>query len=374
MNRWRLAPQQYRKVCLAALLLICLIVVTGAAVRLTGSGLGCDDWPNCNSQQFVDVRTEHAAIEQINRLFTGLVSVGVIVAVLASLIRSPRRRDLTRLSVGLVIGVLAQVVLGGITVLVDLHPVAVQAHLLLSMALVANAVVLVSRAGMPTAQRRHRVGRSLRRHVWVCATATALAIAFGTVVTGAGPHAGDEKARRFEISITRAAQMHSFAVWLAVGSVVALMYRLRRRAAERAVLDGPLVLWICVAVLQAAIGYLQYFTGVPAALVATHVAGATLLWAVTVGLLESMSISVTDDRVSEDAPVAGDGSSARQPPDELGALVDDRREEPADLADEVAERVRAAAGVAPERDDQEQHQHGEAQFLHGFERHGTTSH
>ncbi|MCU1359559.1 MAG: hypothetical protein JWN99_848 [Ilumatobacteraceae bacterium] len=371
MRSWRLSPQQYRTVCLIALLLICLIVVTGAAVRLTGSGLGCDDWPNCNSRQFVDVRTEHAAIEQINRLFTGLVSVGVIVAVLASLRRQPRRRDLTRLSVGLVVGVLAQVVLGGITVLVDLHPLAVQAHLLLSMALVANATVLLSRSGMPTSVRRHRVGRSLRRHVWVCAVATGVAIAFGTIVTGAGPHAGDEKARRFDISITRAAQMHSVAVWLAVGSVAWLMYRLRGRAAERAVLDGPLVTWICVAVLQAGIGYLQYFTGVPAALVAAHVAGATLLWVVTIGLLESMSISVTDQILGDGAP--DPDPSVRQAPDELGALVDDRREETSDVADEVAERIGTATGVPPERDEQEQHQHGDAQLLHGFERHGTTS-
>jgi hypothetical protein len=113
---------------------------------------------------------------------------------------------------------------------------------------------------------------------------------------------------------------------------------------------------------QAAIGYLQYFTGVPAALVAAHVAGATVLWAVTVWLLESMSISVTDD----------DGS-AGEALHELRALVDDQREEATHLSDEVTERVSAAGGIAPERDEQEQHQHGDAQLLHGFERHGTTS-
>jgi heme a synthase len=342
------------------LLLLGIIVVSGAAVRLTGSGLGCDDWPNCNANRLVDVSSKHAAIEQVNRLFTGLVSIGVIAAVLGSLARTPRRRDLTRLSVGLVAGVLGQVVLGGITVRVDLHPVAVQSHFLLSMVLIANAVVLVSRAGMPTMQRRPRVGRSLRRHAWVCAGATLVAIVLGTVVTGAGPHAGDEEARRFEVSITRVAQLHGVAVWVAVGCVAALLFRLRHRPTERAVLDGPLVAWICVAVLQAAIGYLQYFTGVPAALVAAHVAGATILWAVTVGLIEALSISVSDE-------------SGGQALDELGTLVDDQREEPADLADEITERVGTAGGVAPERDEQEQHQHGESQLLQGFERHGTTS-
>jgi hypothetical protein len=180
------------------------------------------------------------------------------------------------------------------------------------------------------------------------------------VVTGAGPHAGDEDAQRFGVSISRAAQVHGVSVWLAVGSVVALMFRLRHRAAERAVLDGPLVAWICIAVGQASVGYLQYFTGVPAALVAVHVAGATLLWAVTVNLVEATSIAV-------------DTRSAGQPLDEGRALVDDHRKEPPDFADEVAEGIGTASGVAPERDEQEQHQHGDAQLLHGFERHGTTS-
>jgi cytochrome c oxidase assembly protein subunit 15 len=306
--RRRVTPGQYRSICLVALLLIALIVVTGAAVRLTGSGLGCDDWPRCNNQKLVDVSTGHAAIEQINRLFTGLVSAGVIAAVLASLAREPRRRDLTWLSVGLVLGVLAQIVLGGITVLVDLHPVAVQAHLVVSMVLVAIAVVLYSRAGMPSSSRRHRVGRSIRRHVWACVAATGLAVVFGTIVTGAGPHAGDEEARRFDIDISRAAQMHSVAVWVSVAAVVFLMIRLRHRPVDRAVLDGPLVLWICVAIAQGGIGYLQYFTGVPAALVAAHVAGATLLWAVTVWLVESLSIS-TADEVAAEAPAVETVSS-----------------------------------------------------------------
>ncbi|MBI5088603.1 MAG: heme A synthase [Actinobacteria bacterium] len=306
--RRRVTPAQYRSICLVALLLIAVIVVSGAAVRLTGSGLGCDDWPRCNSQKFVDVSSGHAAIEQVNRLFTGLVSAGVIAAVLASLARAPRRRDLTWLSVGLVLGVLAQIVLGGITVLVDLHPVAVQAHLVVSMVLVAVAVVLYSRAGMPSEHRRHRVGRSIRRHVWVSAALTGVAVVLGTTVTGAGPHAGDEDARRFDIDISLAAQMHSVAVWVSVASVVALMVRLRHRPVDRAVLDGPLVLWTCVAVAQGGIGYVQYFTGVPAALVAAHVAGATLLWAVSVWLVESLSISTADEPLP-DAVATGSVSS-----------------------------------------------------------------
>ena len=287
LRTWRLSPRQFRTVCVVALALLCIIVVTGAAVRLTGSGLGCNDWPRCNDQQLVDVSTRHAAIEQINRLFTGLVSVSVIVAVLGSLIREPRRRDLTLLSLGLVAGMVGQIVLGGITVLVHLHPVAVQSHFLLSMVLVANAVVLVHRAGMPDGERVVRLTSPTVRLMRWCGAATAVAIAAGTVVTGAGPHAGDEKARRFHLAISSAARVHSAFVWLAVASVLVLVWRLRTRAADRAVLDGPITAWMCVAVAQGAVGYVQYFSGVPAVLVAFHVAGATLLWAVTVWCYEA---------------------------------------------------------------------------------------
>src|SRR4051812_41102247 len=118
MQRWRLRPGQERTVTAVSLAPLCVIGVTGAAVRLTGSGLGCDVWPNCSDAQLIAVSSTHAAIEQINRMITGVVAISVIVAVLGSLIRSPRRRDLTWLSVGLVAGVIGQIVLGGITVLV----------------------------------------------------------------------------------------------------------------------------------------------------------------------------------------------------------------------------------------------------------------
>ena len=126
------------------------IVVTGAAVRLTGSGLGCPDWPTCDGDQIVsEFRETPEIIEFVNRMITGLVSVAVAAAVLGSLRRTPRRRDLTLLSWGLVAGVVAQIVLGGVTVLLELTPPAVMAHFLLSMALVADAVVLHHRAGEP---------------------------------------------------------------------------------------------------------------------------------------------------------------------------------------------------------------------------------
>jgi cytochrome c oxidase assembly protein subunit 15 len=320
-----MSPKRYRQVCVVALALLCIIVVSGAAVRLTGSGLGCDDWPNCNNEKLIDVSSKHAAIEQINRLFTGLVALGVIVAVLGSLVRVPRRRDLTWWSLGLVAGVLGQIVLGGITVLVDLHPAAVQSHFLLSMVLVANAVVLVYRAGLSDVRRVPVVSAPIRRHVRLVMVLTALALLAGTVVTGSGPHAGDEEARRFGVAITTAARVHSVAVWVAVAAVAALLWRLRRLPNDRAVLDGPLTAWVAVAVLQGAVGYIQYFSGVPVVLVGVHIAGATALWAVTVWCRE-VQWRALGDEASADTADEGDG------------LVDDGGEEVAHLLEERAER------------------------------------
>jgi heme a synthase len=281
----RISPGRYRTITAIALGLLMVIVVTGAAVRLTGSGLGCDDWPRCNDQQLVDVSSGHAAIEQVNRLFTGLVAVAVILAVLGSLWRVPRRRDLTWLSLGLVAGVIGQIVLGGITVLVDLNPVAVGSHMLLSQAIVACAVVLMKRAGEPDGLRFRSVTAASRWLAWAVATVTGAAIVAGTVVTGAGPHAGDEDVGRYDVPIADAARVHGTLVLVAVALAVVLGIRLQRHAADRPVLQGVLSSWIFVALLQAAIGYIQYFNDVPALLVGIHVAGATALWAMTVWLV-----------------------------------------------------------------------------------------
>ena len=148
-----MSPSAYRRLTLLAALALAVIIVTGALVRLTGSGLGCPDWPQCNETRFVDVSSTHGAIEQVNRLFTGLVAVAVVLAVLGSLVRRPRRRDLLWLSIGLVAGVIGQIVLGGVTVLTDLHPASVQAHFVLSIVILTDAV------GAPPAS--FRGGRSL---------------------------------------------------------------------------------------------------------------------------------------------------------------------------------------------------------------------
>jgi cytochrome c oxidase assembly protein subunit 15 len=300
------SPGRYRAITIGALIALMVIVVTGAAVRLTGSGLGCDDWPRCSDERLIDVSSSHAAIEQVNRLFTGLVAVAVIAAVLGSLWRQPRRRDLVLLSVGLVAGVLGQIVLGGVTVLVDLHPVAVQSHLLLSMVLVGTAVVLVRRAGEPDSGTRTAVvSAPASSLVWGIATATAVAILTGTVVTGAGPHAGDEEARRFDVSISAAARVHGITVLIALSLAIALAVWLTKRSGDRSHLQHELSSWIFVGLLQAAVGYTQYFNDVPPLLVGIHVAGATVLWAMTVWLVLATHETVPSVTVIDHTPVSG---------------------------------------------------------------------
>ena len=219
-------------------------------------------------------RRQHAVIEQINRLFTFVVGLAVVLVALGAWLRQPRRRDLLLLSSALVAGIPAQGIVGAIVVWTDLNPVAVQLHFVLSMVLVAIAVVLVIRSCEPDDAERVTVVVPRTRHrVRLMVVWTALAILAGTVVTATGPHAGDEEARRLTfLSITWATRIHSGVVWIAVLMALSLLWHLRRRAHDREVLDAPLTLWFCVAIAQGAVGYLQYANGVPAALVAVHVA------------------------------------------------------------------------------------------------------
>jgi cytochrome c oxidase assembly protein subunit 15 len=273
----RLTPAAYRRITLAAAVALATIIVTGALVRLTGSGLGCPDWPECSESRFVAVSTGHEAIEQVNRLFTGLVAVAVIVAVLGSLVRVPRRADLTVLSLGLVAGVIAQVVLGGVTVLTDLNPVAVQGHFVLSIAILTDALVLHRRAAEEPGPYRSTVPLGVRRHVVAAWALLGVAILTGTVVTGSGPHGGDEDARRFGFAITDVARIHSLTVLVTTGVLLLLALRIRR-GPPWAVLGERLTGLLVAIVLQGTIGYVQYFSDVPVALVALHIVGVVVVW------------------------------------------------------------------------------------------------
>ena len=267
---------RYRTVTIGALIALAVIIVTGAAVRLTNSGLGCDDWPHCNSERLIDMSSTHAAIEQGNRLFTGVVVVAVAAAVLGSYRQRPRRRDLIWWSWSLVAGVFANALLGAVTVWVDLHPFAVQGHLLLSLMLIAAGVTLVRRSGEPAdVARRTVVSPAARTLAWLVALGTSVAVVTGTVVTGAGPHAGDENAVRLDVAIPSVARIHGVSVIATIALALALAWVVQRDRGDRVALQAALGRWMFLAVLQAVLGYVQYLTGVPAILVGAHVAGAT---------------------------------------------------------------------------------------------------
>ncbi len=271
------SQKSFRLVMGTALGSVCLIVFTGALVRLTGSGLGCSDWPRCNETKFVDVSTGHTMIEQVNRLFTGVVSASVIAAVLLSYFRKPRRADLVKLSWGLIIGVLAQVVIGGIVVLTGLNPFANMAHFLVSIILITNAFVLYRRSmsDAPSIYIR-RLASGSSSMLLPLAVLSALAIVTGTIVTATGPHAGDEDAVRFGFALTSVARLHGVAVMLTVAFIVFLAAKARKWSDKR--FSEAVQTLLIVACFQGAIGYTQYFTGVPVILVAAHIIGAVSFW------------------------------------------------------------------------------------------------
>jgi cytochrome c oxidase assembly protein subunit 15 len=238
----------------------------------------------------------HAMVEFVNRTVTGLVSLAVIVAVLGSLARRPRRTDLVWLSLGLVAGVVGQIVLGGLVVLFHLAPPLVMGHFVVSMLLLLDAVVLHHRASSPD----DGVWRSVvgREHVLlgrVLVASAAVAIFLGTVVTGSGPHAGShdgELVDRLPFAISTVARLHSVAVLLVVAVTLFLVRSLRLAAAPATLLRRVEVL-----LAQAGVGYAQYFTGVPAVLVAIHVAGSVAVWVAVLRVVLGMHVRAPSSRL-----------------------------------------------------------------------------
>ena len=265
-----MTPLKFRWFARMAFWSLYVIVITGSLVRLTGSGLGCSDWPNCNEEKFVDVSTGHAAIEQINRLFTGFVALSVICAVSASVVMRPRNARIIRNASVLVIGVLVQVVLGAYVVITGLNPWSNMAHFLVSVVLVTSAYVLLRRvdALVSAGPLRSHQDTWLRMALLAATTAS---VVLGTVVTGAGPHSGAEAATRIDISVKFATQMHSVAVWFTVLLAVVYAVRVRRVASRQAIEGASAMRFLGLLVMQGALGYVQYFSGVPAQLVAIHV-------------------------------------------------------------------------------------------------------
>src|SRR3954469_3766149 len=273
----RVSPARFRVVALAALVAMVLIVGTGVGVRLTGSGLGCSSWPGCEPGRVIAPLGYPHWVEFGNRIVSGFVVIVSLLAVTAALLRTPRRRDLTWLSVGLVAGVLGQVVLGALTVHFDLRPPWVMAHFLLSMLLVLDAAVLHWRSGEPDGPRSPVVRREVQWLTTAIVGVGAAVLVLGPVVTGTGPHSGDKRSTRFDLDLRTVAQAHADAVMLLIGLTVALGLLLAATGAwQRTRLPYQVLIGLIVA--QAAIGFTQYALHLPAGLVEVHILGATLFW------------------------------------------------------------------------------------------------
>ncbi len=277
-----------------------LIVVTGGVVRLTGSGLGCPTWPRCTEESFTPhgAMDVHAAIEFGNRLVTFLLAAVAIATFLAA--RRVGRPALTRLAFVLALGVPAQAVIGGITVLTGLNPWTVAFHLLVSMAMICAAVTLLVRVDEPDGPVAATLPSGV---VWLVRGVFAVGWAvlyLGTVVTGSGPHAGDADAPRNGLDPRDVTQLHTDAVFLLLGLAVAVALVLRSVAAPARSRTAADVL-LAVLLAQGAVGFTQYFTGLPVVLVGLHLLGAALMAAAMTWLL------MTTTRPRRAAP--RDGSS-----------------------------------------------------------------
>lgn len=258
------------------------IVLTGGAVRLTGSGLGCPTWPRCHGGSFTPhgALNVHSAIEFGNRTLTFVLTV-IAVVTLVGAWRSGRR-ELRRLAVWLALSIPAQAVLGGITVLTDLNPWVVSFHLLFSMAIISLAVLYVWRVDHPSAPA---VGGVLGALALATYAAAWLVLALGTIVTGSGPHAGDAHAPRNGLDPLQLSQAHADAVFLFVGLSVGLLLALAASRAPATAVRTAVAL-VVVELAQGLIGFVQYFTHLPIVLVEFHLLGAALVAAtVTITLL-----------------------------------------------------------------------------------------
>ncbi len=268
----------------ASLAVNILIVVSGGVVRLTGSGLGCPTWPRCTDQSFTPHAAMglHAAIEFGNRMVTFLIAAVAILTFVAAW--QSGRTAIRRLALVLALGVPAQAVIGGITVLMDLNPWTVSLHLLVSMAMVCVAVVLIQRVGEPDTPAVLAVHPSvawLVRSVFVVGW---VVLYLGTVVTGSGPHAGDASAPRNGLEPRAVSQLHTDFVFLLLGLTIATVLVLRAVDAPARARDAASVL-LLVELGQGVVGFLQYFTGLPVGLVTLHLLGAGLTAAAMTWLL-----------------------------------------------------------------------------------------
>ncbi|MFC8103820.1 heme A synthase [Streptomyces sp. NPDC057363] len=297
--RWTPDPRTVRRAALAALVMAVAIVVTGGAVRLTGSGLGCPTWPKCTDDSLTNTSEMgiHGVIEFGNRLLTYVLCAAVGWAIIAARSQKPYRRGLTRLGWLQFWIVMGNAVLGGIVVLVGLNPYTVAAHFLLSTALIAVATVMWQRTREGDAAPRPLVGKAVQQLVWAMIGVSVLLIAVGTVVTGAGPHAGDSSdVPRMPLDWETVSKVHAVLAWVVVTLTFALWFVLKAVDAPKGPLARTRDLFL-VLLAQGAIGYVQYFTDLPEVLVGLHMFGSCVMWIAALRVLLALR-----ERPEETAP------------------------------------------------------------------------
>ncbi|MFI6411264.1 heme A synthase [Streptomyces sp. NPDC050585] len=289
-QRWTPSPRTLRRAALSAVVMTVVIIVTGGAVRLTGSGLGCDTWPKCTDDSLFATPEQgiHGAIEFGNRMLTYVLSAAVGWAIVAARSTKPWRRGLTRLGWAQFWIVASNAVLGGITVWMGLNPWTVAGHFIAANALLTVAVITWVRTGEGDTPPRPRVPGPVRKLGWALVALSAVLIMAGTGVTGSGKHAGDSSdVPRMPFDYETAAQVHAAFAWIVCVGAVAMFFVLR-------VVDAPDDVrarardLLLVLLLQGGIGYVQYFTGVPEVLVGLHMLGSALLWVAVLRLLLSL--------------------------------------------------------------------------------------
>ena len=302
------SPRLVRRLALASVVANSAIVVTGGAVRLTGSGLGCPTWPRCTDATYTPTEEYaiHGLIEFGNRLLT-FVLLAVVVATLVAVWRQPvRRPGMRRLAVIGALGIPAQAGLGGITVLTGLNPWTVGLHLLLSMVLIALSVVLHQRSREGDLPPRHLVAQPLRHLASVLLVLVAATLTVGTVVTGSGPHSGDPAAGRNGLDPQALSQLHADLVFLLVGVTLAFWLALKAVGAPRTAVRAMGV-FFGVLMAQGVVGFVQYFTDLPVLLVGLHLVGACAVQAYAV-----YAVLALRDRGSADSGITPPPSPARQ--------------------------------------------------------------
>ncbi|MFC8132343.1 heme A synthase [Streptomyces sp. NPDC057302] len=279
-ERWTPQQRTVQRAALISLAMTVCIVVTGGAVRLTGSGLGCPTWPKCTDDSLTATHEMgfHGVIEFGNRMLTYVLCAAVGWAIITARSQKPMRRSLTRLGWIQFWLVMGNAVLGGIVVLVGLNPYTVAAHFLLSTALIAVAVTMWQRTREGDGEVRPLVGKAVAQLVWFLVAASVLLIAVGTVVTGSGPHAGDSsEVPRMGFDWETVSKLHAVLAWIVVTLTFALWFVLKAVDAPKGPLHRTRDLFL-ILLAQGAIGYVQYFTDLPEVLVGLHMFGSCVVW------------------------------------------------------------------------------------------------